>query len=241
MNYAQDALFWYLYNPQVRALATLLTAPAPIIYENEISVKELLGENGFRFLKQLDDNPQLLLNHLQATQDIKNYAEQLWYFWLNHSPNKETLRQKEIQFCFDYYSRFTAKAVKAVSRRQYIPIRQGEPTPNDFAVNRLYNEKNFSGSLNNKTLTRGLVYVQENSDLTAFSPTAWLCPVISRLPEIAANERWITLNFQEHIAPALREKIDTFSPPKTSTLLALVAQNPDGLWREKERFYFQAA
>ena len=206
MNYAQDALFWYLYHHEVRSLATLLTAPAPIIYPNEISIKELLGEKGFHFLKQLDKNPQLLLNHLQATQDIKNYAQQLWHFWLNHSPNKETLRQKEIQFSFAYY------------------------TPNKV-----------SGSLNNNRLTRGLVYVKENSDLAAFSPTAWLCPVISRLPEIAANERWITLNFQEHIAPALREKIDAFSPPQKNTHIALVAQNPDGLWREKERFYFQAA
>ena len=83
--------------------------------------------------------------------------------------------------------------------------------------------------------------MQENSDLAAFSPTAWLCPVISRLPEIAANEHWITLNFQEHIAPVLREKIDAFSPLQKNTHIALVVQNPDGLWREKERFYFQAA
>lgn len=206
MNYAQDALFWYLYHQEVRALATLLTAPAPIIYPNEISIKELLGENGFRFLKQLDKNPQLLLNHLQATQDIKNYAQQLWHFWLNHSPNKETLRQKEIQFSFAYY------------------------TPNKV-----------SGSLNNKTLTRGLVYVKENSDLTAFSPTAWLCPVISRLPEIAANEHWITLNFQEHIAPALRCSVAHFLPPSKNAYIATVIQNADGLWREKERFLFQAA
>ncbi|MBO4576654.1 MAG: hypothetical protein J5680_06030 [Neisseriaceae bacterium] len=89
MNYAQDALFWYLYNPQVRALATLLTAPAPIIDENEISVKELLGENGFRFLKQLDENPQLLLSHLKPTDDIKNNAQQLLNFWLKHSPNSQ--------------------------------------------------------------------------------------------------------------------------------------------------------
>ena len=206
MNYAQDALFWYLYNPQVRALATLLTAPAPIIYENEISVKELLGENGFRFLKQLDKNPQLLLNHLQTTHDIKNYAEQLWHFWLNHSPNGKQLQQKEIHFSFDYYT-----------------------------------QNHFSGCLKNKTLTRGLVYVKENSKLSAFSPTAWLCPVINRLPETTTNECWITLNINEHIAPALREKIDAFSLPQKNTHISLVTQNPDGLWREKERFLFQTA
>ena len=201
MNYAQDALFWYLFNPQVRALATLLTAPVPIIDKHEIAIKELLGEYGFRFMKQLDENPQLLLKNLQETQEIKNYAQQLWHFWLNHSPNGKPLQQKEIEFSFDYYT-----------------------------------HNHFSGSLK-PCVTRGLVCVPDQS----FAPNAWHCPMIQRLPEIQTNERWITLNFQEHIAPALREKIDTFSLPQQNTLIALVAQNADGLWREKERFYFQAA
>ena len=201
MNYAQDALFWYLYHHEVRALATLLTAPAPIIYENEISVKELLGENGFRFLKQLDENPQLLLNHLQNTHDIKNYAEQLWHFWLNHSPNGKQLQQKEIHFSFDYYT-----------------------------------QNHFSGSLKNKTLTRG--FVCESNE--HFSPYAWHCLIIQRLPEIQTNECWVHLTWAEKIAPAIRPADNlSFIPPKQTQPVAVLTQNPDGLWREKERFLFQ--
>ena len=37
-----------------------------------------------------------------------------------------------------FYSRFRAKADKAVSRRQYKTIRQGELTLYDFGMNRLY-------------------------------------------------------------------------------------------------------
>ncbi|MBQ5429164.1 MAG: hypothetical protein IIU35_02045 [Neisseriaceae bacterium] len=205
MNYAQDALFWYLYHHEVRSLATLLTAPTPIIYPNEISVKELLGENGFRFLKQLDENPQLLLNHLQTTQDIKNYVEQLWHFWLNHSPNGKQLQQKEIHFSFDYYT-----------------------------------QNNFSGSLKNNTVTRGLVCVADENK-KHFSHKAWHCSIIHSLPEISPNERWVHLTLAEYIAPALRCSVAPFLPPSKNAYIATVIQNADGLWREKERFLFQAA
>ena len=202
MNYAQDALFWYLYNPQVRALATLLTAPAPIIYENEISVKELLGENGFRFLKQLDENPQLLLSHLKPTDDIKNNAQQLLNFWLKHSPNSQELSLKQIYFSFNYYT-----------------------------------QNNFSGSLKENTLTRGFVCVPDKR----FSPYAWHCPVIQRLPEIQANECWVNLTWAEQIAPVLRTADNlSFTPPKQTQPIAVLTQNPDNLWREKERFMFNS-
>ena len=47
MNYALDALWWRLTDPDVRALASLLTAP-PLWHSGcELPVRELLGEHGF--------------------------------------------------------------------------------------------------------------------------------------------------------------------------------------------------
>ena len=53
MNYALDALWWRLADPHVRALAALLTAPAPWHSGCEMPVHTLLGAHGFRFLLAL--------------------------------------------------------------------------------------------------------------------------------------------------------------------------------------------
>ena len=62
MNYALNALWWRLQTPQVRDLATLLTAPAPWHTSCELPVTKLLGNEGFRFLLNLDTHPQNLLS-----------------------------------------------------------------------------------------------------------------------------------------------------------------------------------
>ena len=68
MNYALDALWWRLTNPQVRDLASLLTAPALWHSGCELSVRQLLGEQGFRFLLALDERPQPLQQFLATHQ-----------------------------------------------------------------------------------------------------------------------------------------------------------------------------
>ncbi|MDO4998596.1 MAG: DUF1853 family protein [Neisseria sp.] len=94
MNYALDALWWRLQTPAVRDLASLLTAPSLWHSKNALSVADLLGETGFRYLLDLDDNPSELLHFLAQTTDGKRlglYAENLLAFWFTHAPHTRLL------------------------------------------------------------------------------------------------------------------------------------------------------
>lgn len=93
MNYALDALWWKLATPSVRDLATLLTAPPLWQSGCELSVRELLGERGFRYLLDLDGNPAPLNDYLAEHAPFGNrlgiYAEYLLAFWFTHAPHTE--------------------------------------------------------------------------------------------------------------------------------------------------------
>ena len=95
MNYALDALWWKLQTPAVRDLAVLLTAPPPWLSGAELPVRTLLGEDGFRYLLALDDNPAPLQHFLQTHAPFGRrlgvYAEQLLAFWLAHAPHTRLL------------------------------------------------------------------------------------------------------------------------------------------------------
>ena len=93
MNYALDALWWRLIDPNVRDLASLLTAP-PLWHSGcELSVRELLGEQGFRYLLALDNDPAPLQQHLAQEAPFGHrlgfYAESLLAFWLANAPHTE--------------------------------------------------------------------------------------------------------------------------------------------------------
>lgn len=97
MNYALDALWWKLTSQSVRELASLLTAP-PLWHSGaELTVRELLGEHGFRYLLSLDQNPQpltdYLAQHAPFGRRLGLYAEHLLAFWFNHAPHAELLAQ----------------------------------------------------------------------------------------------------------------------------------------------------
>ncbi|MDO4433056.1 MAG: DUF1853 family protein [Alysiella sp.] len=89
MNYALDALWWRLTHPTIRALATLLTAPLLWRSEIELPVCRLLGKHGFRFLLQLNDEPNRLPEKLLQPQNshLGHYAEDLLAFWFTHAPH----------------------------------------------------------------------------------------------------------------------------------------------------------
>ena len=93
MNYALDALWWKLTHPSVRDLATLLTAPPLWQSGCELSVGELLGERGFRYLLDLNGNPAPLDDYLAEHAPFGNrlgiYAERLLAFWFAHAPHTE--------------------------------------------------------------------------------------------------------------------------------------------------------
>ena len=93
MNYALDALWWRLTDPNVRDLAAILTAP-PLWHSGcELPLRELLGETGFRYLLALDSNPAPLQQHLAAEAPFAHrlgfYAESLLAFWLQHAPHAQ--------------------------------------------------------------------------------------------------------------------------------------------------------
>ena len=81
MNYALDALWWRLTDPNVRALAAVLTAPALWHSSSELPVAALLGERGFRFLLELDGSPKPLHSHLAADWGFMPKA--CWLFGCN--------------------------------------------------------------------------------------------------------------------------------------------------------------
>ncbi|HFC8537774.1 TPA: DUF1853 family protein, partial [Neisseria bacilliformis] len=95
MNYALDALWWRLADPHVRALAALLTAPAPWHSGCEMPVRTLLGAHGFRFLLALNDDPAPLAAHLAVEAPhagrLGRYAESLLAFWLACAPHSRLL------------------------------------------------------------------------------------------------------------------------------------------------------
>lgn len=95
MNYALDALWWRLTDQDVRALASLLTAPALWETGCELPVRRLLGETGFRYLLQLEHNPEPLHRHLvgeaQFGRRLGRYAESLLAFWFENAPHAELL------------------------------------------------------------------------------------------------------------------------------------------------------
>lgn len=95
MNYALDALWWRLTDNDVRALASILTAPALWRSGCELSVRTLLGEAGFRYLLSLDGKSEPLRRHLAAEVPFGNrlglYAESLLAFWLSAAPHSELL------------------------------------------------------------------------------------------------------------------------------------------------------
>lgn len=95
MNYALDALWWKLTNPAVRDLASLLTAPPLWQSGCELSVRELLGERGFRYLLALDADPAPLTDYLAQRAPFGHrlgiYAEELLAFWFANAPHAKLL------------------------------------------------------------------------------------------------------------------------------------------------------
>ncbi len=100
MNYSLDALWWRLTDPDVRALASVLTAPALWHSGAELGVRELLGDKGFRYLLDLDGNPESLRQYLSAHHPFGNrlgwYAESLLAFWLETAPHTVLLAQNAV-------------------------------------------------------------------------------------------------------------------------------------------------
>lgn len=89
MNYALDALWWQLKTPIIRDLASLLTAPPLWESGHELPVNILLGNQGFRFLLQLDEqSPSITISN---NQRLGHYAESLLLYWFQHAPHSQLI------------------------------------------------------------------------------------------------------------------------------------------------------
>lgn len=93
MNYALDALWWRLHQPQVRALAAVLTAPALWNTHCELPISKLLGKEGFRILLAWNDENRADLPTYHLHQTVGKYAEQLLAFWFKNTPHCQLLAQ----------------------------------------------------------------------------------------------------------------------------------------------------
>lgn len=91
MNFSLDAIWWRLTNPHIRALASVLLAPTWWHTGCELSVRELLGEHGFRYLIHLNNHfTTEQLEYLHSPL-LGKYAENLLAFWLEHAPHSRLL------------------------------------------------------------------------------------------------------------------------------------------------------
>lgn len=122
MNYALDALWWKLTAPSVRDLASLLTAPPLWQSGCELSVRELLGEQSFRYLLALDADPAPLTEHLTQRAPFGHrlgiYAEELLAFWFAHAPHAK-LHARNLPVFSDGQTLGAADFVVSLNRQVY--------------------------------------------------------------------------------------------------------------------------
>lgn len=101
MNFALDAIWWELKHKKVRDLAALLLSPPLWETGCELSVRQLLGEHGFRHLLNLDKDPSMLtswLDHFTTTPSLEVYAYRLMKFW-SYYLKKFQLNYKQLHIC----------------------------------------------------------------------------------------------------------------------------------------------
>ena len=141
MNFALDALWWKLEHPQVRDLASLLTAPVLWHTPMELPHRDLMGETGFRYLLQLDAQPQTLEQYLQQAKPQSHrlgvYAEHLLAFWFSHAPHCRLLGQNVVLQAkpssptlgaLDYVAQINDKLYHIELTCKYYAHRQAQPS-----------------------------------------------------------------------------------------------------------------
>ena len=146
MNFALDAIWWRLSNPHIRALASVLVAPALWRTGRELSVRELLGERGFRYLLDLDDNKSFRLPENVGNPLLGKYAENLLAFWLANAPHSRLLGRNVQLFNLknqlvgelDFVAQLNGRIYHIELACKYFGAYDGQPE------NMVYPEKNTS-------------------------------------------------------------------------------------------------
>ncbi|MDO5686668.1 MAG: DUF1853 family protein [Neisseria sp.] len=229
MNYATDALWWRLVCPEVRALASLLTAPPLWDSGCELPVKTLLGTHGFRFLLALDAQPaplQHFLSQQKTTARLGIYAEHLLAFWLSHAPHSELPARNvkldesgEIDFVARldneiYHLELSCKYLIADGKtentlRSFDPqdtfLRKREKlmrqcAAGDSEIFRAWAASQNLGAVRSASLVRGMAFLPQDFQYELLNPYAWQGEI--GLPtEIDASYRLMTLPRLAYLAP----------------------------------------
>lgn len=168
MNYAQDALWWRITHPTVRDLASLLTAPSLWHSSNELPVRTLLGEQGFRYLIELNDCPEKLPENLVATH-LGHYAENLLAFWFAHAPHSQLIAQEvlvyekqQTQGALDFIVSLSGSLYHIELTCKYYGAAQGQPenmiglNPRDTLLNKREKLIQQSALSHNENATKSL-------------------------------------------------------------------------------------
>lgn len=271
MNHALDALYWRLTQPHTRALASMLVAPPLWDNAHELTTPQLLGEHGFRFLLDLDDNPHRLPENLSHPL-LGKYAENLLAFWLENAPHTKLLARNvallphgewdfiaqingetyHIELCCKYFggrNEWRGFNPHDTLNKKIHKINQ-QLVPNDGQ----FSQTTFSGSLKPATVIRGNIFTPNAIAPAECAPrawTGWWFDDWHKLTDWLAQQnafsgsRFYALTKTEYLAPA-RVSYDKTKSWQDSfayqqAMLAIVLPRPDGFWHEVGRIMFQAA
>lgn len=214
MNYANDALWWYFFDKDVRNLAMILTSPPTMNHQNELPIKLLLGDNGFRYLKKLDSQPEKLRDFLA---DLKqDYARSLLIFWFKNASHIHLIDEENL--------------VILIASKQYKVL---------FSC-----ENIISGSLKHKQNNENAVYISRGNVFAKSDEisNAWCGILLDNKNEITQyldeNSKFANV-LENDLAPLLKTNQECkyfVNFTLTSNCFARLKQRPDGYWYEDLRF-----
>ncbi len=216
MNYAEDALWWYLQDKYVRDLAALLVSPSPIVSPNELPIRILLGENGFSYLKKLNSLPETLNSFLQnkTHHNETQYLCLLLNFWLDYSHHAQLISKENNLF-----------QAKLDNRIYNIKIEyQNQVTDSINLSNTL------SGRLN--LINRGIIYRPINH--IDHNSNKW-CGISTSSISAKKDKRYRILNHTD-IAPIRTTIQDCHKNIPNGKYIVELMERSDKYWHEIQRY-----
>lgn len=252
MNFALDALWWRLQHPDVRALASILTAPPLWHSPCELPVRTLLGEVGFRYLLDLNDDLNFRLPENSHSPLLGKYAENLLAFWLENAPHSELLAQDIVISdeegrtlgALDFVAKLNERVYHIELCAKYFGSESGLPetlrglNPNDTLLNKQEKLIKQLQLIQHPAAQKALIHLGVNpQDITSVSVVrgmgftrsgslnrAWSGVWVKNPQDIEINEhtRFYRLPKTELLAPARVALAQTQAQPPTESA-ALIA------------------
>lgn len=271
MNHALDALYWRLIQPHTRALASLLVSPPLWDTPYELTIPQLLGKHGFRFLLNLDDKPHQFPSDISHWM-LGKYAENLLAFWLENAPHTKLLARNvpllphgELDFIAEidgeiYHIELCCKYFGG--RNEWQGLNANDTL--DKKINKINQqiilenkkiceyENQFSGSLKPATIIRGNIFTPNAIAPKECATNAWTgwwfddwVQLVDWVQTVFSGSRFYVLMKTEYLAPvyvSFDKTIDWVdSFSGEKAILAVVLPRPDGFWHEVSRVMYVQA